>query len=87
MVITRPQLDRRLRPDPLLSPANTSAHEELYGSVKPTETKGLRAGMRTCRRAGDSCLHEASLPASVSSPEPWLTMGAKGRVKAGASMG
>lgn len=36
--------------------------------------------------AGDSRL-QASLPPSVSSPGRWLTTGAKGRVKAGASMG
>lgn len=35
--------------------------------------------------AGDSCL-QASLPPSVSSGR-WLTTDAKGRVKAGASMG
>lgn len=51
MVLIRPQLDRRLRPDPLVSPANASA--QLCGSVEPTETKGLRSRMVNCTRAGD----------------------------------
>lgn len=51
MLLIRPQLDRRLRPDPLVSPANASA--QLYGSVEPTETKGLRSRMVNCTRAGD----------------------------------
>jgi len=57
MVIIRPQLERRLRADPLVSPANASAHEELCGSFNQrskVSDEDLREGWWLFSSSGQS---------------------------------